>query len=554
MEDGGAGGSGGIANTPPTFAGITSVSPANESVLLVTWAPASDDSTASEAILYHVYVADSAGGQSFDTPTLTTAPGASSVQLTGLDSATTYFIVVRAEDGDALEDGNSTELSAQPQLDTEPPTFAGITGGMRLSAQEVRIEWSPATDNLTAAQGMVYAVFWSESADGPDFDSPSFATQPGASEAVVSVPQPDTTYYFGVRAIDAAGNSDKNSTFIPANSSPDTTPPTFGGCSSAVVTGASTVLVSWLPATDDVTPSAFMNYHVYAATEPGGHNFATAPQTSFFGPAPSGEVTGLSANTTYYFVCRAADSSNNSDDNLVQVASTTLADSSPPTFVGIESVGNPGSDSLDVSWEAASDNATPPQEILYNIYAATTVGAQDFSTPTATSAPGALTHTVTGLDGGTQYFFVVRAVDLADNEDTNSVQLSGLTLIPLDMVQAVFTMHCGISGCHQGATAANEMRLDDSFFTYEDLCGSGAATTCTPVPSQNHASMNRIQPNNTSTSWLYLKLTNAHVLAGGCDSFCGESMPPPSCPTCSVPTADQIQLVADWINQGAQNP
>ena len=91
MEDGGAGGSGGIANTPPTFAGITSVSPANESVLLVTWAPASDDSTASEAILYHVYVADSAGGQSFDTPTLTTAPGASSVQLTGLDSATTIL-------------------------------------------------------------------------------------------------------------------------------------------------------------------------------------------------------------------------------------------------------------------------------------------------------------------------------------------------------------------------------------------------------------------------------------------------------------------------------
>ena len=81
-----------------------------------------------------------------------------------------------------------------------------------------------------------------------------------------------------------------------------------------------------------------------------------------------------------------------------------------PVFAGATSALALGSSSVEVSWAAATDNQSAANEISYRIYAATTSGGQDFTQPTATTAPGALSATLAGLNASTTYYVVVRAV------------------------------------------------------------------------------------------------------------------------------------------------
>jgi chitodextrinase len=101
-------------HTPPLFAGAKSATATALVLASITlaWSPASDDVTPSKDIVYDVYSAGAAGKESFAHPTLTSPPGATSVDIGGLLPATTYFFVVRARDQAGNEDGNTVEVWA----------------------------------------------------------------------------------------------------------------------------------------------------------------------------------------------------------------------------------------------------------------------------------------------------------------------------------------------------------------------------------------------------------------------------------------------------------
>jgi hypothetical protein len=108
----------------------------------------------------------------------------------------------------------------------------------------------------------------------------------------------------------------------------------------------------------------------------------------------------------------------------------------PLTFAGLKSattcipgpIGEGGTGSYHLSWEAATDNVTPPGSIVYNIYQATTAGGEDFSQPTYTTAPGATAFDTPQLSAVKTFYFVVRARDQAGNEDSNKVEKEGQNL------------------------------------------------------------------------------------------------------------------------------
>src|SRR5690606_35292697 len=108
---GGSGGTGTTANTAPSFEGTRSLSPAGETALQVTWNAATDDSTAADALVYNIYVSNSAGAQNFGVPSVVSPPGAQSVLVGGLTPGSEYFVVVRAQDAEGAEDTNTTEKS-----------------------------------------------------------------------------------------------------------------------------------------------------------------------------------------------------------------------------------------------------------------------------------------------------------------------------------------------------------------------------------------------------------------------------------------------------------
>jgi hypothetical protein len=259
----------------------------------------------------------------------------------------------------------------------------------------------------------------------------------------------------------------------------DTTPPTFAGAASATPS-PNAVTLSWKAASDAVTPAAQIVYLVYQASSAGGERFATPSYTTPPG-ATSFTVGKLAINTKYYFVVRARDAAGNVDGNQVEVSATTpaTADTQAPSFTGASSATVSGQ-SITIAWTAASDDVTPPGQIVYLVYQATSAGGESFATPTYTTAPGAASYTVSGLMPSTTYYFVVRAQDQAGNVAVNTTEVSGKTTIVSfsAQVEPIFLASCANAGCHTGARPAEGLDLGSAAKSYTNLVGV-LSTECT---------------------------------------------------------------------------
>jgi phosphatidylinositol-3-phosphatase len=163
-----------------------------------------------------------------------------------------------------------------------------------------------------------------------------------------------------------------------------------------------------------------VNYNVYEATNSGGENFAspvmiTTNLSAFVSPLP----LGTNCSVTYYFVVRAVDSCGNADTNTVEKPIQPL--SAGPAFAGLGSA-TPATEGATLTWAAAS-GALP---LTYNVFEATTSGAENYATPllTTNSLSAFIAPLYPGSNSAITYFFVVRAVDGCVTSDTNSVELS----------------------------------------------------------------------------------------------------------------------------------
>jgi hypothetical protein len=519
---------------PPTFAGITSVGPASATSLQVTWNAATDVVTPAADIVYDVYVGTTSKGENFAAPTVTSPPGALFVDVEGLVTGSTYYVIVRARNQAKAEDKNTVEMSGVPQVDTTPPAFAGATGASPAPQGGVKLTWAAAIDSLTPTAGIGYYVYMATTSGAENYNVPSYATDLGVTSYVVqALPQPGATYYFVVRSYDAAGNGDSNTVEVSSIPGPDTIPPVFAGCTSAVTLNSTQVTVSWDAATDNTTPQPQIAYDVFTATTSGQEDFTT-PAASFTG-VTVGVVSGLKPSTTYYFVCRARDLSGNEDSNTSERTATTPVDTTPPTFAGLTSISNVTATSVQLNWAAATDPETPTPEIVYDVFQATTSGGEVFTAPpAATSAAGALSISLMNLPPSSVLFWVVRARDLAGNEDTNTVELSATTGVSFsENVQPIFSQHCAVVGCHVPGNPP-EGQVLAAGFAYSNIVN---------VPSEEVPADNRITPGNLTTSYLYLKITAQQSV--------GTYMPPPS--TNDVLPAANIATIKSWILEGAPN-
>lgn len=535
-SNGGTAGSGGTVSSAPTFAGVVAVAPASTTSLLVTWDPATDTVTPAEQLVYNLYLGTTAGGQNFGVSQLTSPPGATSVEVTGLAPNGDYYVVVRAQNGAGVEDDNTKEETAKTQDDTTGPTFAGAKSATGKSGGSVELSWDPAADDLTPAGAMLYEAFVGFTSGAVSFVTPAAISKPGASKVVVeNLPSPETDYFFVVRARDAAGNVDDNTVEVTGKTGADTEDPVFGGCLLATTASASSVDVAWSPADDDSTPANQIKYNVYASKTAGGQDFTKAPLGTFT-DATHGVVEGLDPSTTYYFVCRAEDASGNEDDNKGERSAKTSDDSSPPTFAGLTLVKNLTSSGADLEWAAASDDKTATADIVYDVFQATTPGGQNFTNPpAATSTPGATSVSLAGLASRTKYYWVVRARDQAGNHDTNTVEMNATTLVSfaVDIETPIFGAKCAVVGCHTGGNPTGNMVLAPGF----------AYTNIVNVASVGGSGKLRVKPNDPNNSYLYNKVTGTGIA--------GEIMPPPA--TLDFLTQDQKDTIKDWILQGAQN-
>jgi len=104
------------------------------------------------------------------------------------------------------------------------------------------------------------------------------------------------------------------------------------------------------------------------------------------------------------------------------------SDTQPPGFAGVTRAEAVSSAEIDLFWAQATDNVSPPSDIVYRVYFSTTSGGQDFTQPARIAPAGSDALRVGGLESATDHFFVVRAEDGAGNEDGNQVEQGARTL------------------------------------------------------------------------------------------------------------------------------
>lgn len=134
------------------------------------------------------------------------------------------------------------------------------------------------------------------------------------------------TYYFVVRAEDAAGNEESNvieHTVMPTTPV-DSTPPTFGGVTNVIAdddTGDITLV--WNVAVDpnepecNSDPSIPIIYNIYVSEVPGSFDFAQPTATTSQQQYP---FLDLERGVTYYFTVRAEDGAGNEETNTVSLS------------------------------------------------------------------------------------------------------------------------------------------------------------------------------------------------------------------------------------------
>jgi hypothetical protein len=95
------------------------------------------------------------------------------------------------------------------QPDIVPPVFYGLSSIDDVTETSLVLLWDPASDDKTTQNNIQYLIFISQTPNNQNFNAPSI-TVTGTTYANISGLNPNSTYYFVVKAKDEAGNQDGN--------------------------------------------------------------------------------------------------------------------------------------------------------------------------------------------------------------------------------------------------------------------------------------------------------------------------------------------------------
>lgn len=521
------------------FEGISSVAPVSETALLATWIPSGDSE-----VSYNIYVARTKGGFNYAQPQAQVPAGASTAVVAGLKARANFFVQVHGVlDGEVVT--NSTTLEVKLEADTEVPEFAGATDAEPAEGAGVKVSWDSATDNLTPQEGLVYLVYGGESEEDVDYRTPLGVSLPGATSATVYFEKPESEYFVAVRAQDAAGLTDENRTAIAAMTGEDVEAPQFSGCSSVVARSASTIVASWKPAVDAISPAEDLVYNLYAAKSVDEFNFK-APDAVIKGET-SGVIPNLERDTPYLVVCRAADPGKNEEENSLMLSARTKADAEPPTFEGPVAVAEVGTTTATLSWSPGSDNKSDPADLVYFAYVSEfeedllEFDPNEFPA-LAESAPGKTELALEGLQSNTVYYAVVLARDGGDNYSAPiaPVLLATKVSFSIDVLSGIIgAKGCAVgSTCHGGTATQGGLSLEPDI-AYEMLVGVDAGTDL-------GASFLRVKPGDAENSHLIHRIKGTGPLVGEATT---RFMPADG----NLLSEAEIDTVERWINQGAED-
>ncbi|MFO1524378.1 MAG: beta-propeller fold lactonase family protein [Turneriella sp.] len=303
-------------------------------------------------------------------------------------------------------------VTAGSAPDSTPPSQPASPGGASGGSTQIDLSWTAATDNTSAAAAIGYEICQAGSAGGCSPFTATYTVPAGQTNYTATGLLPLTTYYFVIRARDAAGNFGAPSGEFSATTAASGTVnnPTYAPVAGVYGTAQNVTIAT-------TTPAASICYTTDGVTTPvcDGAGLCTTGATYF-----SAVAVSVTANLQA-IACK----SGNTPSAIVSGTFTidTLAPSTPGSFAA-----NPASSTqMDLSWTAATDNVTAQANIVYEICQTATSGACSPFVVSYTTAAGATNYSATGLNALTTYYFVVRAKDSVNNAGTPAGEISATT-------------------------------------------------------------------------------------------------------------------------------
>ncbi|MCC7201352.1 MAG: fibronectin type III domain-containing protein, partial [Nitrospirae bacterium] len=395
---------------PPSGVSASDVTGDNGGAIALTWTV----SASTDVTQQRIYRATVSGGP-YGTLVTTISNNTTSTYTdnTGLTNGTTYYYVIRTYDG-TQESVNSNEGGAAPVDNTAPNAPAGLSAADVAgdNGGAIVLTWTVSASTDVTQQ----RIYRGTTAGGP---YPTLVTTIANNTTATYTENTGltngTTYYYVIRAYDGtqeSGNSNQGSA-APIDNPPN--PPT--GVSAADVAGdnGGAIALNWtVSASTDVTQQ-----RIYRGTVSGGPYGTLVTTISNNTTSTYSDNTGLTNGTTYYYVIRTYDGTQESG-NSNQGSAAPVDNTAPnaPAALSAADVAGDNGGAIVLNWTVSTSTDVTQQRI----YRGSTAGGPYPTLVTTLSNNTTATYTDnTGLTNGTTYYYVIRAYD-GTQESVNSNQ------------------------------------------------------------------------------------------------------------------------------------
>ncbi|EEF61713.1 fibronectin type III domain-containing protein [Pedosphaera parvula] len=440
---------------PPAAPGGLAATAVSSSQINLTW---TDNSTNENNFVLGCSI--TAGGPYTDIATL--SANVASYNDAGRAANTTYYYVVRASNANGASTNSNQASATTPQVLPAAPSGLLATA---VSSSQINLSWS---DNSTNESNFIVARSTTSGGSYTDIATLG-ANSTSYSDAGISS---STTYYYVVRASNTAGAS-ANSAQASATTL-SALPVAPSGLAAAAIS-ASQINLTWA---DNATNE--LNFIVARSTTAGGPytDMATlGANTSSYSDA------GCAANTAYFYVVRASNTSGASANSSEASATTPQVLPVAPSGLTVTAV---SASQINLSW---ADNSNI--EDNYIVARSATSGGP--YTDIAVLGANITSYINTGLTPSTTYYYVVRAKNSAGSS-ANTAQASATTFATIPaapsslVAQAISATQVNLTWVDNANNELNYIvsRGATSGGPYADIATLGASvssysdSTCTP--------------------------------------------------------------------------
>lgn len=329
------------------------------------------------------------------------ALGAKKAGLTGLQANREYHYRIHLVAGTLTWDSPDATFRTLSGLDTEPPVITNVDV-RQITQNSSRIDWS-VTENSGEVTSLVeYGL------DATVLDSRSENLTGEASQSIMlSDLAPGTRYYFRVYAVDEAGNVARSApNSFTTLGLPDVADPVLSQiAASGLAPTAATI--SW-----NVTDASGVDTYARYGNATG--SYPTTSETRTGSGAKSVRLTGLTHDTRYFFVVLARDAAGNeatsAETDFVTLGQTTTDE--PPRVDSVRTSGMT-TNSVVIAWNVTEESSNVTSQVCWGAQSHSTCGPFEHAGDEKLGA-GAKSQSLSGLNAGTTYYFVIHADDAAN--------------------------------------------------------------------------------------------------------------------------------------------